>query len=471
MVSIVWTYVSVVTHLGRAQRSIVLLSSHSSSPSGTTSIIEDGNNDPSPVRDVAVKSRKARDTVEIIQGGTTAKPNSTLRVLLGAPAPHHNDVIEMDETAVVSVPGFRGGQYSKLRTPQKKKALGGHERSCSGKDVCMGVRGCVVADGFCGVRPGGREYVVDDVIVRGLHSRSLSEGHPSIEGSGSSSRMSRTNSQVRSRDWLWSTSRELGFVVEKELFFERGGGEGREGSASLSVNSLATTHTASLERVGPPEPLPTLPEAGLGAVAAFATGGETRNDGIGHGNNRPVSEPTPWVDTFRKATRTMAPSSGMASCADESSSNPVAAASFGDVGGITTEARVRANASVNVNDDVRVGVNASGGTTASGTAKPGDKEGNSATPQRPRRSRIVDGAGKARGFVRRMSSLDMENPAGSSNNVSGGEGVLWGSVGSGTGQRAARPRSAGKGEWDASRSSSGRARAGDMEKFISRVKW
>lgn len=243
-----------------------------------------------------------------------------------------------------------------------------------------------------------------------------------------------TNSQVRSKEWLWSTSRDAGFVEEE------GGNDSNEKedekAVLLWINlSASRSSSGPMEQMPSSNPLPTLMEADKrrAASSAFApiadcssdittpsrmyqglSKDEVRSDGSKIGSARSASTTVPREGEKPKV-------SGWSSSDGSSSKQP----------GTVTFAAISSPAEYNAN---RQGAQP---VALTRSVKP----------------RLVDGAGKARKFIHRMSSIDLDN------------------VNYGVGRYALPEERRHVAVVQLYKEGRGKAESRDMEKFIARVKW
>lgn len=234
-----------------------------------------------------------------------------------------------------------------------------------------------------------------------------------------------TNSQVRSKEWLWSTSRDAGFVGEEG---GPGSNEKEDDKAVLLWVNLSASRSSSgpMEKMPPSMPLPTLMEADKRRAAS--------------------STFAPIADRSSNVTAPLRMYEGLSK--DE----------VGSDGSRTGSSRCASTTVLREGEKTSIsGWSSSDGSTSKKTstvsfaAIPGPAECNAnqqgRQPTRSVKPRLVTGTGKARKFIDRMSSFDMDKV----NSSPGKRGLV------------AMVRLSKEGR--------GKAESGDMEKFIARVKW
>lgn len=410
MVAIVWTYVSVVERLGRAQRGISLLSSRTA-----------GSNTYSMQQHRIVKKRGKKSkaaassqSVRTVSDPTSANPGAPLRLCFG--------------------PAANTGQGSN----DLRQGLSPEVKDVEKSNVFQ-PRRSTLETGIPHAQSGDRN---------GSESRRLADSPSSLLS------VTRSNSQVSSKNWLWSTYRELGFSEDKNEVGD--GGDDDTGVLWLNVATLPRSAASVLGRNASTRPLPTLLEAESAIATMWKPSGHTGGSSV----------PSPSITWERKVHTTQL-------AIARSNSGP----SF--TGGEATRAREREltiadNRSHSNGGTIRQSASFGGQSTDLDGAISGSAV---SAPKRPVKSRIVDGAGRARSFVRRMSSLDVDQQSRSvvrsSNNGFIKDNGAWEKVSSSERSSSLRRANGGAEERNAQRTrlSGGEAGSGHMEKFISRVKW
>ncbi|CAM9268678.1 unnamed protein product, partial [Ectocarpus sp. 13 AM-2016] len=280
--------------------------------------------------------------------------------------------------------------------------------------------------------------------VSTLSSQQRDSAEHSSNSSGSSWPFTRSNSNVSVKNWLWSTSRDVGFYGDDEPLYDSSS-EGEECKSVVWLNGMAApaNRRLSLGAVagGPiptsPERLPVLRETERGNDAGLpgVVSGEMRDAGgaIHDSNNSTRTAMIKWEQVLarpRAIAGKNCPSSGNAS-----SESTEAAESHGVKTGSLAKAAMMV------------------------------------VPQVPMKSRFANGVVTARGFVSRMSSMDTD----------------FGDVACGTARTRSRLTETEKGERASATSSTavplgahgGRSQhvrtthtpEMDMDRFISRIKW
>lgn len=317
--------------------------------------------------------------------------------------------------------------------------------------------------------------------------------------------ITRSHSNVSVRDWLWSASGDMSIFDETE---SRGGSGGEEeeeecknalwlnGMASPTKRRLSSA-VKSMDKLAPtpatppPERRPSTMEAGFGGSSPKGDVVAVVGEGGGANDGNPSSFrriPTMKLETLFPKSRTTAevrapPSTAV--LAEEPATEEAAATAA-----VAASSHGNGDGDANAPDSSHPGVNRAGSLTsdpvvaakteplvaakteplvAAKTDTVRSSEGNSTnvagnptsatqtTPQRAIKSRFVDGVGRARGYVSRMSSLDIDYGGGSVFGRPAGTAATtpMGVRGSGELQQLPKKHEPEK----------------DMDRFISRIKW
>lgn len=425
MVVIVWAYVEVLKTLGRAQRNVFRLSLEATTNRHTEAS--------------SVKQHREQRQSPKTHGGASSAPISAMPIpssaIPGARLHVSPDQAKEDvskSTVVKESPTEpKSNSAARPRPPTspnkrlvrnnsfwKRMFLRSTEESAEGERP---------TNGFSTLPSQQRDYAE--------HSSS---------SSGSSWPFTRSNSNVSVKNWLWSTSRDVGFYGDDEPLYESSS-EGEECKSVVWLNGMAApaNRRLSLGAVagGPiptsPERLPVLRETGRGNDAGLpGVVSEVLRDADGaihDSNNSARTAMIKWEQVLarpRAIAGKKCPSSGNAS-----SESTEAADSHGFNTGSLAKAAMMA------------------------------------VPQVPMKSRFANGVVTARGFVSRMSSMDTD----------------FGDFASGTARTRSRLTETEKGERVSATSSTavplgahgGRSQhvptthtpEMDMDRFISRIKW
>ncbi|CAM9578978.1 unnamed protein product [Ectocarpus fasciculatus] len=425
MVVIVWAYVEVLKTLGRSQRNVFRLSLHATTNRHTEASSEKqrreqhqspkphGGASSAPFSDMPIPSSAVPGTRLHVSPDQPKKDVSQRTVAKESPTEPNNN-----SAARPPPPTSPNKQLGRQNSFWKRVFLGSAEESAEGERR---------ADGFSTLPSQQRDCAED-----------------SSNSSGSSWPFTRSNSNVSVRNWLWSTSRDVGFYADDEPLYESSS-EGEECKSTVWLNGMAAPANRRLSlgamAGGPiptsPERLPVLRETERGNDAGLSgvVSGVVRDDdrAIHDSNTSTRTATIKWDQVLAKPraiARKKCPSSGNASSE-------------------STEAA----------DSHRV----NSGSLA--------KVAMMTMPQVPMKSRFANGVVTARGFVSRMSSMDTD----------------FGDIVSGTARTRSRFTETDKGE-RASATATTAVPLGthggisqhertnhtpemDMDRFISRIKW
>lgn len=439
MVAIVWMYVTVVKHLGRTQRGILLLSSHASKDRRDSSATSRGGQ---KRRKSSKTSTTSSISFDAMLHPTSSRPDVPLPWLLGPlNLSDRSEASPSQERAETSEDN--GGEETRAprATSLWKRWSKGDDDSCAGD---------------------GQHSV-------GMERQRSNDSQSSVFSS------TRSNSQISAKDWLWSTSREAGFFGDRDVSdLEE---EERENVLWLNTSAAAARNAPwALDQGRASKPLPTLPEAGLSANGTTQVA-----KGIDSLARAPCRRPSGASRQEKQCTAVDATpphhsgeGDAVGSAAlDVYVARPISGRLFATAApAVTTASAATATGSSNNNAD----------------AGPADTDSSGERDSAPtRKKRFTHRVGKARGYVRRMSSIDLgddhlEQGLGHGVGMSlggvytaGGEaGRKSSSGGAGPAQRDAndamlRPRSGDRGT--PTKHPRGSSRPGNMDKFISRVKW
>lgn len=466
MVAIAWAYTSVVGRLDESQRSTRLLSRRTSQENvvPVTVFIKKR----SPEQKKSPTTAEASSTsAENKAHPSSVKPEAQGRMLLGRPAvqPSHRSASHVWGTEVQSA--LKGhGKRHKLRTRRKNSV----KRFTSDRRTHD-------ADG-------GASIGIDNSQRSGMSDgqRSDSSSASSVLSRASSllsfSRTSRTNSLVSTKNWLWSASREAGFVEEGKTLgigdnYADDDDEEEEHKSVMWMNKSSAASRASpatLDRKLSPPLLPTLMEAEMGGVAVPSKQNDIDSSPVRSSVTRATANGA-WASRSSISEKVAPGQSGDADSSRTSSKSSTSREgadllSHAVVAVPPVSSRVAKDKNkISVTNDLNTFSNERGmgiNTTTVATSQ-----------RRPSVSRL----GKARGFVRRMSSIDVDHQGyatgpGSNNNVSSRDGPRAGGSSDATGRGLGVTRSGGPRMPPARRNAGGTASGPkDMDKFISRVKW
>lgn len=447
MVAIVWMYVTVVKHLGRTQRGILLLSSHASK----------GRRRDSPATcrrgQYRRKSSKSSTTSSMSFDGmlrpTSSRPDVPLPLFLDPLRLSDRSGASPSQERAGSSEG-NGGEGPQRRAPRATSLW--------------------------------KRWVKGDEPSTGDGQRSVGlEQYRSNDSQSSGFSFTRSNSQISAKDWLWSTSREAGFFGDRDVSDR----EEEERENVLWLNSSATAARSTpgaLDQGKASKPLPTLPEAGL---STNATSGAMKSiDFLActpcRLPSRPSRQeqqtpPTPYHEAI--TSRAVSPCTAVDGAAPSHHSrerNAVGSAALDGYAARPVSGRLFSTTSPAVATTGDRNSNADAGLVSADSV--GERD---LAPTR--KTCFTYRVGKARGYVRRMSSIDLgddhlEHSLGhggidAANAQAGRKGApghagkvqrdakvtLWGPRSGGRGMLTKQPR--------------GRSRPGNMDKFISRVKW
>lgn len=440
MVAIVWMYVTVVKHLGRTQRGILLLSSHASK----------GRRDsPATCRrsQNRRKSSKSSSTssmsFDAMLRPTSSRPDVPLPLFL--------DPLRLSDRSGASPSQERaessednGGEGSQRRAPRATSLW--------------------------------KRWVKGDEPSTGDGQRSVGlEQYRSNDSQSSGFSFTRSNSQISAKDWLWSTSREAGFFGDRDVSDREE--EERENVLWLNSSVTATRSTpGALDQIKASKPLPTLPEAGLSTNATSqAMKGTPCRLPSRTSRQEQKTPPTPYHEAIK--SRAVSPCTAVDGAAPSYHSrerNAVGSAALDGYAAGPFSGRLFSTTSPAIATTGDRNSNADAGLVGADSA--GERD---LAPTR--KTCFTYRVGKARGYVRKMSSIDLgdvhfEHSLGhggidAANAQAGRKGVpghagkvqrdtkvtLWGPRSGGRGMLTKQPR--------------GSSRPGNMDKFISRVKW
>lgn len=446
MVAIVWMYVTVVKHLARTQRGIVLLSSHAS---------KDRHDSPATCRSGRKrrKSSKTSTTLSISFDAMLRTTGSRPDV----PLPLYLDPLRLSDQSEASpsrgIAGSSEDHCGEKSRPRAPRATSLWKKWVKGDEFCT-------ADGK---RSAGVE-------------RQRSNDSQSAAFS-----FTRSNSQISAKDWLWSTSREAGFFGDRDVSDREE--EERENALWLNSSATAARNTGTLDQVRASKPLPTLPEAELSnnATTQVMKGIDFLGCAPCRRPSRPSRQeqqapPTPNHEATK--SRVASPCTTVDNAAPSYHSRErtaIGSAALDGYAAPPVSGRLFAATAA-------TGVATTGGRNSNAGAGLADAESAGERDLTPtRKTCFTHRVGKARGYVRRMSGIDLDDDhsehslshggvdaAGTQDGGKGGSGharkaqrdtkvTLWASRGGDRGTLTKQPR--------------GGSRPGNMDKFISRVKW
>ena len=439
MVAIVWMYVTVVKHLGRTQRSIVLLSSHAS---------KDRRDSPATCRSGHNRRKSSKtSTTSSMSFDAMIRPTGSRP---DVPLPLYLDPLRLSDRSENS---------------PSRGIAGSSEDNCGEESRPRAPRATSLWKRWV---KGGESYTGDG-------QRSVGMGRQHSNGSQSPAfSLTRSNSQISAKDWLWSTSREAGFFGDRDVSDREE--EERENALWLNTSATAARSTpGALDQGRASKPLPTLPEAELStnATTHAVKGIEFLACAPCRRPSRPSREkqqapPTPNHEATK--SRATSPCTAVDDAAPSHHSRErTAVGSAALYGYVARPVSGRLFAATG-------GRNRNAGAGLADADCAGER---GSTPTR--KTCFTHRVGKARGYVRRMSSIDLGDdhsehgfghggvdPAGA---IAGGKG---GSGHAGKVQRDTKvtiwgPRSGDRGTL--TKQPRGGSRPGNMDKFISRVKW
>ena len=444
MVAIVWMYVTVVKHLGRTQRGILLLSSHASKDRRDSSATHRGGRNRRKSSKTSITSSISFDAM---LRPTSSRPEVPLPLLLGPLHLSDRSEASPSQERAGSLED-NGGEKSQPRAPRTTSLW---KRWVEGED---------------------------SRTVNGQHSVGI-ERHRSNDSQSSAFSLTRSNSQISAKDWLWSASREVGFFADKDVSDR----EEEERENALWINSSATAvrnALGALDQGRASKPLPTLPEAGLSTNTTTQVMKDI--DALACAPCRRPSralrqdQQTPMTPNHEAAKSRTAVDAAPSHHSRER--NAVGHAALDGYISRPINGRLVATAG----PAVATASTATGGSNSN--ADEGLVDTNSAeechlTPTR--KMRFTHRLGKARRYVRRMSSIDLGkdhfeqgvghgsvNAAGAKTGRKGGPGHAR-NVQRDTKVTLLGPRSGDRGTL--TKQPRGSSRPGNMDKFISRVKW
>eukprot|EP00903_Cladosiphon_okamuranus_P007848 g7591.t1 len=471
MVAIVWAYAEVVNNLNRAQKNVFRLSQHA-----TTNRYKEA---------ASTKQQHQGPATAIISGEASSASLSTTSHLKTNRDPSP-PVSSLDESTT-SRGLFVGGQETSSESKRSSRRDSLWKRIILGT-IMEGSEGSASLD--CSWRQGVVERRQDIV------ERQQGVFESSCQSSRSSSiSYTRSNSNISAKDWLWSTSPDMGFFDEVESLDESSGEEeecknvlwlnGMASPAKRRLSSALTLRENSAPIASSPEHLPVSKEArqgssrvGGGAVVVPEVLGKS-DDALYESAASSMRTPTmKWKNLFPNAKSTAEFDETASTSAPESAPGPqlvvehVTAASSPGLGGGDVSSPCSSLALGRICS--HIGDPLVAPTTARSESSKSYVAGTAiATPQRPFKSRLVNQVDRARGYVHRMSSLDIDNGSG----VVGRGGRYNPAADKGGNGRGRTPPGhsvsgattpTGAREQDLSTK---RAQEMDMDRFISRIKW
>lgn len=476
MVAIVWAYAEVVKNLSRAQKNVFRLSLHA-----TTNRYKEPSTKQQPQNPTTTANTSGRASSTSLSATSLPKTSGEARLALPS----------LDQPSTTR--GLVAGGQEASSEPRRRSRRDSLWRRIILGSIMEGNESAASLD--CSRRQG--------VVEKYSASLDCSRRQDIVENSGQSSVSSvsytRSNSNISVKDWLWSTSRDMGFFDDVESL-EQSSEEEEECKNVLWLNGMASPAKRQLSSalslsensaptVTTPEPLPTLQETRRGSSsvegqAVIVTEVLGESDGAVDENfDSSMRTPTmKWKNLFPNARTIDEAEAAARAAALEQASLPLplpavehaAAAAIPSHGG-GDEGSPGSSLALN-----RAGSHIEDPLVAATTARSETSENNLAgpaiaTPQRLIKSRFVSGVDRARGFVRRMSSLDMDH---------GSSGY-----GNGVDVRGSRYDPADKDRSGRGKMVPGQAVSGaatpmgaqeqhlptktekDMDRFISRIKW
>lgn len=452
MVSIVCMYVTVVKHLGRTQRGVLLLSSHATSD-------------------------RHRDSSTTFRGRKRRK-NSKTSVVSSLPldTKFHSASSRADAPLPLLLGPLQHSEQSEASPPQERAKT---SEDNDGKDPKQPAPQTMSL---------WQRWTKNDYSSSSHSQRSVGvERQRSNDSQSSVSSFARSNSQISAKDWLWSASREAGFFGDKDVSDIEG--EERENALWLSSSATAARNaiaTATLDVGRASKPLPTLPESGMSTKTTVKV-----TDGAKNLSCAPCRHPSRTSKRDQQISLSLnhavvkkraSPrcTAGGASPFDRSGEHRDAVGSAaldgysdrlisGDLGATAAPAAATA-------------VVAGGGSSINGDAGAADTESPGGRyVVLTRKSSLGNRVGKARGYVRRMSSIDVTDDHAEQGlghggvDAAGGEAGRKGDAGpAGSLKRdtvvtVMGPKPGNRGM--VLKQPRGSGRPGNMDKFISRVKW
>lgn len=461
MVAIVWAYAEVVKNLNRGQKNLFRLSLHA-----TTNRHKEAAS--------TKQQQQSPATANISRQAPPTSLSTTSHIKTNREA--SLSVSSLDQSATTRGL-FHGGQEASSEPKRSSR------RDSLWKRIILGtiMEG---SEGGASLDRSRRQGVVES----------------SCQSSASSSvSHTRRSSNVSAKDWLWSTSQDMGFFDDIESLGEFSEEEQEECKNVLWLNGKASPAgrrlSAQLLRENS-APIASTPERLLtskevrrgsssvrdGAVIVPEVLGK-RDDTLHESSASSMRTPNiKWKNLFPKTRATAVIEETASTAALESAPIPLpavehaAAASSPGHGGGDVSSSVSPLALWRVGS--HIGDPLVGPTTACGERNKSNVVGAAiGTPQRVIKSRFVNGVDRARGYVRRMSSLDIDH--GSFDN---GSGVV---------DREGRYNPANEGEKERGNMPPGHSVSGattpigaheqdpptmrapemDMDRFISRIKW
>lgn len=487
MVVIVWAYVEVVKTLGRAQKNVFGLSLQAAANQH-----KEHSSTKTRQQDVLETDRKSSRWFSIMSRPASVKPAENL-----------TEPIDRSEKAMKI---FVGGRDAPLRSNSSLAAAAAAaaqevartSRKRSSRSDSLWKRmllGSIVED-------------VEGERNASPNRERQQERHENCPSPPSSISYTRSNSNISVKDWLWSTSRDLGLFGENDSLGESSEEEGVANVLWLSGMDSPTRRRMSsgvemmkgpvtATTTAPPKRLPTSQHteqenntgggAGDGDGAIFAsTASSLRMPKI----TKRAHLPSKVISTagFNAAGGAVAAAS--AAVGDSNTRSPVSSPAHGrDVSHIDPPVTA-ATASNGSTEAAGRGGEKSGGNNNNSNINKNFSDNNDSSnnlkgptamlaPPMPTKSRLANRVANARGFVRRMSSIDADH----------GDVVFGNNV-----VRSGRSTPADRGTYRLNRSMSGkfatptgmstRIQAGsaqpsptnvapekNMDRFISRIKW